>query len=102
MFRTKVGGGEQALAVSEDNGLADLQGAAKQRDDLSVADHRHHGTLPISVAPTAMVSPHGSSRDKGKTWGERSGCRLYQGINNTVFPAVTAGDSRPQRSFLPP
>jgi hypothetical protein len=87
--------GEQAVAVSEDNGLTwqirKVPGSQAGRTDPSVGIGSD-GTIYFGYANGDGKARIAVSRDKGKTWENDQDAGFYLGINNTVFPAVTAGD----------
>jgi len=88
-------GGEQAVAVSEDNGLTwsirKIPGSKPGRTDGSVGI-ASDGTIYVGYANGDGTPRIAVSRDKGKTFENDTNVGFYQGIKNTVFPAVTAGD----------
>ncbi len=88
-------GGEQGAAVSEDNGLTwqirTVPGSTSGRTDPSIGIGTD-GTIYIGYANGDGTPRAAVSRDKGLTWEEDQNVGFYQGINNTVFSAVTAGD----------
>lgn len=87
--------GEQAVAVSEDNGLTwqirKVPGSQAGRTDPSVGIGSD-GTVYFGYANGDGKARIAVSRDKGKTWENDQDAGFYLGINNAVFPAVTAGD----------
>lgn len=87
--------GEQAVAVSEDNGLTwqvrKIPGNQAGRTDPSVGIGSD-GTIYFGYANGDGKARVAVSRDKGKTWENDQDAGFYVGVNNTVFPAVTAGD----------
>lgn len=89
-------GGQQAVAVSEDNGITwtirKIPGSKSGRTDPSVGISTD-GTIYVGYANGGDGTPRiAVSHDKGKTFENDQNVGFYQGINNTVFPAVTAGD----------
>lgn len=88
-------GGQQAVAVSEDNGLTwtirKIPGSKPGRTDGSVGIGSD-GTIYVGYANGDGTPRIAVSHDKGKTFENDQNVGFYQGINNTVFPAVTAGD----------
>lgn len=88
-------GSEQAVAVSEDNGLTwqvrKVPGSRAGRTDPSVGIGSD-GTIYFGYANGDGKARIAVSRDKGRTWENDQDAGFYFGINNTVFPAVTAGD----------
>ena len=87
--------GEQAVAVSEDNGLTwqirKVPGSQAGRTDPSVGIGSD-GTVYFGYANGDGKARIAVSRDKGRTWENDQDAGFYVGVNNTVFPAVTAGD----------
>ncbi|MBA3633063.1 MAG: exo-alpha-sialidase [Acidobacteria bacterium] len=88
-------GGQQAVAVSEDNGLTwtirKIPGSKSGRTDPSVGIGSD-GTIYVGYANGDGTPRIAVSHDKGKTFENDQNVGFYQGINNTVFPAATAGD----------
>lgn len=88
-------GGEQAVAVSEDNGLTwdvrRVPGSKAGRTDPSVGIGSD-GTVYLGYANGDGTPRIAVSRDKGRTWENDQNVGFYAGIKNVVFPAVTAGD----------
>ncbi len=88
-------GGQQAVVVSEDNGLnwkvRKIPGSASGRTDPSVGIGKD-GTIYVGYANGDGKPRIAVSRDRGLTWQNDQNVGYYFGINNTVFPAVTAGD----------
>ena len=88
-------GGEQAVAVSEDNGLTwqirKAPGSKAGRTDPSLGIATD-GTIYFGYANGDGTARIAVSRDKGVTWENDQNIGFYQNIKNTVFPAVTAGD----------
>ncbi|MFN2501535.1 MAG: sialidase family protein [Pyrinomonadaceae bacterium] len=88
-------GGQQAVAVSEDNGLTwnirKIPGSKSGRTDPSVGIGSD-GTIYVGYANGDGTPRIAVSHDRGKTFANDQNVGYYQGINNTVFPAVTAGD----------
>ena len=87
--------GEQAVAVSEDNGLTwqirKVPGSQAGRTDPSVGIGSD-GTVYFGYANGDGKARIAVSRDRGLTWENDQDVGFYVGNNNTVFPAVTAGD----------
>ena len=87
--------GEQAAAVSEDNGLTwqirKVPGSQAGRTDPSIGIGSD-GTIYFGYANGDGKARIAVSRDKGLTWENDQDVGFSPGINNTVFPAVTAGD----------
>ena len=88
-------GGQQAAVVSEDNGLTwqirKVPGSTSGRTDPSIGIGTD-GTIYFGYANGDGKARIAVSRDKGRTWENDQNVGFYQGINNSVFPAVTAGD----------
>jgi hypothetical protein len=88
-------GGEQAVAVSEDNGMTwdirKIPGSKAGRNDGSVGISTD-GTIYVGYTNGDGTPRIAVSRDKGRTFENDTNVGFYQGIKNTVFPAVTAGD----------
>ena len=88
-------GGQQAAVVSEDNGLTwqirKVPGSKGGRTDPSIGIGTD-GTIYLGYANGDGKARIAVSRDKGVTWENDQDAGFYLGINNTVFPAVTAGD----------
>lgn len=88
-------GDEQAVVVSEDNGLTwnvrKIPGSKSGRTDPSVGIGKD-GTIYVGYANGDGKARVAVSRDRGLTWINDSDVGYYLNINNTVFPAVTAGD----------
>ena len=88
-------GGKQGVAVSEDNGLTwsirTVPGSTSGRTDPSLGISTD-GTVYLGYANGDGTPRIAVSRDRGKTWENDQNVGHYQGIKNTVFPAVAAGD----------
>lgn len=88
-------GEEQAIAVSEDNGMTwnirNIPGSKSGRTDPSVGIGTD-GTIYVGYANGDGNARIAVSRDRGLTWDSDTDVGYYLDINNTVFPAVTAGD----------
>jgi len=88
-------GGQQAVAVSEDNGLTwtirKIPGSKSGRTDPSVGIGSD-GTIYVGYANGDGTPRIAVSHDRGRTFENDVNVGFYQGIKNTVFPAVTAGD----------
>jgi hypothetical protein len=88
-------GGQQAVAVSEDNGLTwqirKVPGSTSGRTDPSVGIGSD-GTIYLGYANGDGTPRIVVSRDRGRTWENDQNVGFFAGIKNTVFPAVTAGD----------
>jgi hypothetical protein len=88
-------GGEQAVVVSEDNGLTwavrRVPGSSSGRTDPSVGIGSD-GTVYFGYANGDGTARVAVSRDKGRTWEHIQDVGAQLGVKNTVFPAVAAGD----------
>lgn len=88
-------GTEQAVAVSEDNGLTwqirKVPGSRAGRTDPSLGIGTD-GTIYFGYANGDGTARIAVSRDKGRTWENDQNVGFFAGITNSVFPAVTAGD----------
>ncbi|HLL74565.1 MAG TPA: sialidase family protein [Pyrinomonadaceae bacterium] len=91
----KACGGKQAVLVSEDNGqtwdIRTVPQSTEGRTDPSVGVATD-GTIYFGYANGDGKPRVAVSRDKGKTWENDQNVGYYEGIRNTVFPAVAAGD----------
>ncbi|MCA1638004.1 MAG: glycoside hydrolase [Acidobacteria bacterium] len=87
--------GKQGVLVSEDNGVTwnirTIPGSKSGRTDPSVGIGSD-GTIYVGYANGDGKPRIAVSHDKGKTFVNDQNVGFYQNINNTVFPAVTAGD----------
>ncbi|GGN94319.1 hypothetical protein GCM10011579_093680 [Streptomyces albiflavescens] len=97
-------GGNQAVAVSEDNGLT-----WTVRKNPSSTPGDSDPSVGIGAGGTVYMGYQNSdgtariavSHDKGKTWLYDQNVGAFLGIKNIVFPAVTAGDdNRAAFAFL--
>jgi len=97
-------GGNQAVAVSEDGGLtwnvrknpASTAGSSDPSVGIGANGTVYLGYQAADGTPRTAVS-----RDKGKTWTDDQNVGAALGLNNTVFPAVVAGDDdRASFSFI--
>ncbi len=88
-------GGQQAVIVSEDNGFSwtvrKIPGSTAGRSDPSVGIGTD-GTIYVGYANGDSKPRIAMSRDRGLTWENDQDVGFYPNIQNTVFPAVTAGD----------
>ncbi len=88
-------GGEQGVAVSEDNGLTwqirTVPGSKSGRTDPSLGIGTD-GTIYLGYANGDGTARVAMSRDRGLTWENDQNVGFFAGITNSVFPAVTAGD----------
>ncbi len=88
-------GGKQGVVVSEDNGLTwsirMVPGSTSGRTDPSVGIGSD-GTIYVGYANGDGTAHVAVSHDKGRTYQNDQNVGFYQGIKNSVFPAVTAGD----------
>ncbi len=90
-------GANQAVAVSNDNGLTwavraipDSTPAIGNDPSVGVATD---GTVYFGYQDGAGLAKIAVSHDQGKNWSESVNVGAQLGIQNTVFPAVVAGDS---------
>jgi len=88
--------GKQGVAVSEDNGLSwnirTVPGSTPGDTDPSVGIGAN-GTVYLGYADGDGHARIAVSHDRGLTWGNIQDVGAQQGIQNSVFPAVAAGDS---------
>ena len=88
-------GGKQGVAVSEDNGLSwsirTVEGSTSGDTDPSVGVGAD-GTLYFGYADGDGHARVAVSHDRGATWDHVQDVGAAQGVQNTVFPAVIAGD----------
>lgn len=96
-------GGLQAVVVSNDNGLTwnvrKIPGSKKGVSDPSVGIGAD-GTIYVGYSNGDGKARIVVSHDEGKTWENDQDAGYYQSINNSVFPAVTAGDSNRAAFFF--
>ena len=89
-------GGKQGVAVSEDNGLTwsirTIDGSTPGDTDPSVGVGPD-GTVYFGYADGDGHARVAVSHDRGLTWQNVQDVGAAQGVQNTVFPAVIAGDS---------
>src|ERR1043165_9727315 len=89
-------GGKQGVAVSEDNGLTwsirTIDGSTAGDTDPSVGIGTD-GTVYFGYADGDGHARTAVSRDRGLSWQNVQDVGAVQGVQNTVFPAVIAGDS---------
>lgn len=89
-------GGQQGIVVSNDNGLTwtirKIPGSTSGRSDPSVGIGAD-GTIYVGYGNGNGKARIVVSHDEGRTWENDQDAGYYQGINTSVFPAVTAGDS---------
>ena len=87
--------GEQAVVVSEDNGLTwtvrPVPNSGTNSSDPSVGI-ASDGTLYFAFADSVNRSRVAVSRDKGRTWTDDYDIGARLGVRNSVFPAAVAGD----------
>jgi hypothetical protein len=89
-------GGEQAVVVSEDNGInwtirhIPNSGAAGSDPSVGVGTG---GRVYFGYADGDTKAVIATSNDKGLTWSQSLDVGAVLGINNVVFPAVVAGDN---------
>ncbi|MGI8716525.1 MAG: CARDB domain-containing protein [Lapillicoccus sp.] len=88
-------GGNQAVAVSEDGGLTwsvrKNPASTAGGSDPSVGIGAN-GTVYVGYQAADGTARAAVSHDKGRTWSNDQNVGVPFGINNTVFPAVVAGD----------
>ncbi|HEY2964421.1 MAG TPA: hypothetical protein VGJ37_18525 [Pyrinomonadaceae bacterium] len=89
-------GGKQGVAVSEDNGLTwsirTVEGSTSGDTDPSVGIGAD-GTVYFGYADGDGHARVAVSHDRGLIWEHVQDVGAAQGVQNTVFPAVIAGDS---------
>lgn len=87
--------GEQAVVVSEDNGMTweirKVPGSLAANSDPSVAIARD-GRVYFGFVDNDNHMVVGISDDKGRTWTNLKDVGKLAGIENAVFPAMVAGD----------
>src|SRR5215212_187208 len=92
----KACGGKQGVAVSEDNGLSwsirTVEGSSSGDTDPSVGIGAD-GTVYFGYADGDGHARVAISHDRGATWQQVQDVGASHGIQNSVFPAVIAGDS---------
>jgi len=88
-------GGKQGVAVSEDNGLSwsirTVDGSSSGDSDPSVGIGAD-GTVYLGYADGDGHARVAVSHDRGATWQNVQDVGATHGIQNSVFPAVIAGD----------
>lgn len=96
-------GGQQAVVVSEDNGLTwdirKVSGSTEGETDPSIGIG-DDGTLYFAYQNGDGHARAAVSRDKGHTWGDDQDLGFYQGIQSSVFPAAVAGDGNRASVFF--
>jgi len=97
-------GTEQAVVVSENNGLTwairTIPASASAGSDPSVGTGSS-GKIYFGYADADTTAAIAVSNDNGKTWSAPLDVGAAFGINNVVFPAVVAGDNnRAAYAFL--
>jgi len=98
-------GGQQALVVSENNGLSwevrKVPGSKEGETDPSLGIGAD-GTVYLAYANGDGHQHVAVSHDKGKSWPAEldQDVGYYQGIQNSVFPAAVAGDSNRAAVFF--
>jgi hypothetical protein len=96
-------GGKQGVAVSEDNGLSwtvrTIDGSTAGDTDPSVGVGAD-GTVYFGYADGDGHARVAVSHDRGATWQNVQDVGASQGVQNTVFPAVIAGDSNRAAYFF--
>ncbi len=88
-------GGEQAVVVSTDNGLTwsvrKIPGSTKGHSDPSIGTGSD-GTIYVGYSNGDSKARIAVSHDRGLTWENDQDVGYRQNVQNSVFPAVTAGD----------
>ena len=96
-------GGKQGVAVSEDNGLSwtirTIDGSTAGDTDPSVGIGVD-GTVYFGYADGDGHARVAVSHDRGATWQNVQDVGAAQGVQNTVFPEVVAGDSNRAAYFF--
>jgi len=96
-------GGKQGVAVSEDNGLSwsirTIDGTTAGDTDPSVGIGAD-GTVYFGYADGDGHAGVAVSHDRGATWQNVQNVGASQGVQNTVFPAVVAGDANRAAYFF--
>ena len=96
-------GGEQGVAVSEDNGLTwsirTVPGSTPGDTDPSVGVGAD-GTLYLAYADGDGRSRVAVSHDRGLSWPSVTDVGATHGIKNAVFPAAVAGDANRAAVFF--
>ena len=97
-------GGEQGVAVSEDNGLTwqirTVPGSSSGRTDPSLGIGTD-GTIYLGYANGDGTARVAISRDRGLNLGKRSERRLFRGHHQYGVSGGNGGRRRPRRVFLP-
>lgn len=88
-------GNEQAVVVSEDNGMTwnvrKIPGSKRGHSDPSLGIGSD-GTIYVGYSDGDSKARVAVSRDKGLTWENNQDVGFRHNVQNSVFPAVTAGD----------
>ena len=96
-------GGKQGVAVSEDNGLSwsirTIDGSTAGDSDPSVGIGAD-GTVYLGYGDGDGHARVAVSHDRGATWQNVQDVGAAQGVQNTVFPEVVAGDSNRAAFFF--
>ncbi|HEX7312969.1 MAG TPA: sialidase family protein [Pyrinomonadaceae bacterium] len=96
-------GGQQGVAVSEDNGLTwairTVPGSTPGDTDPSVGIGAD-GTVYLAYADGDGRARVAVSHDRGLTWANVSDVGAAHGIRNTVFPAAIGGDANRAAVFF--
>lgn len=96
-------GGKQGVAVSEDNGISwtirTVEGSTPGDTDPSVGIGAD-GTVYFGFADGDGRARVAVSRNRGATWEHVQDVGAVHGIQNTVFPAVVAGDGNRAAYFF--
>lgn len=100
---TKACGGQQAVAVSENNGLTwsirKVPGSTAGASDPSVGIGSD-GTVYFAYSDTAGHARAAVSHDRGKTWINSRDLGASAGVVSSVFPAAIAGDANRAAVFF--
>ena len=90
-------GGQQGLAVSQDNGItwkvSRVTGSTAGDTDPSVGVGADGNTVYFGYEGGDGHARIAVSHDKGQTWGVSTDVGAPAGVQNSIFPAVVAGDA---------
>src|SRR6185436_12599789 len=96
-------GGQQAVAVSEDNGLTwsirKVPGSSGGATDPSVGIGSD-GTVYVGFVNADGTARAAVSHDRGLTWSSSANIGHSHNVQNAVFPAATAGDANRAAVFF--